>query len=65
MTESQNRIEAEGQAKETSSVTLTPAEMKARKGRNLAIALGLFIFVALVFIITLARLGANVLNRPI
>lgn len=36
----------------------------ARKRRNLIIALALAAFVALVFAITIARLGANVLDRP-
>lgn len=33
---------------------------KARKGRNLALALGLVAFVVLVFVVTLVRLGGNV-----
>ena len=33
---------------------------KARKGRNLALALGLVTFVVLVFVVTLVRLGGNV-----
>jgi uncharacterized membrane protein (DUF485 family) len=41
------------------------AELKARKGRNIALALSLVLFVVLVFFITLTRLGANVLDRPL
>ncbi|MDG2531459.1 hypothetical protein [Caulobacter endophyticus] len=37
--------------------------LKARNGRNLALALGLVAFVALVFVVTLVRLGANVGHR--
>jgi hypothetical protein len=33
---------------------------KARKGRNLALALGLVTFVVLVFVVTLVRLAGNV-----
>ena len=40
------------------------AEEKARRGRNIALALGLLLFVALVFVITVVRLGANVAQRP-
>ncbi len=40
-------------------------ETKARRGRNIALALGLLLFVVLVFQVTLVRLGANVLDRPI
>lgn len=38
---------------------------KARRGRNIALALGLGLFVVLVFFVTLAKLGANVLDRPL
>ena len=40
------------------------AEFRARRGRNIAIAVGLALFVILVFVVTLVRLGANVANRP-
>lgn len=40
------------------------AEMKARRGRNIALALGLVLFVVLVFVVTIVRLGANVAERP-
>jgi len=36
------------------------AESKARRGRNIALALGLFLFVALIFVVTIVRLGGNV-----
>jgi hypothetical protein len=35
-------------------------EAKARRGRNIALALGLVLFVILVFVVTIVRLGANV-----
>ena len=41
------------------------ADMKARRGRNIAIALGLVAFVILIFVVTLVRLGGNVATRPI
>jgi len=37
---------------------------RARRGRNIALALGLLLFVILVFVVTVVRLGANVANRP-
>lgn len=46
-------------------VTLTPEQEAARKRRNLWIALSIAAFVALVFAITLAKLGANVVERPL
>lgn len=33
---------------------------RARTGRNIAILIGLLAFVALVFVVTIARLGGNV-----
>lgn len=41
------------------------AATKARRGRNIALAVGLFLFVVLVFIVTIVRLGGNVATRPI
>lgn len=38
----------------------SPAARRARNGRNIALAVGLAAFVAIVFLVTLARLGANV-----
>lgn len=37
---------------------------KARRGRNLALGVGLVVFVILVFVVTIVRLGANVASRP-
>lgn len=39
------------------------ASRKARRGRSLAIAGGLLLFVILVYAVTISRLGANVLDR--
>jgi hypothetical protein len=41
----------------------TDAETKARRGRNIALALGLVLFVVLVFLVTIVKLGGNVLER--
>ena len=38
------------------------AAARARRGRNIAIAVGLVLFVALVYVVTVVRLGANVLD---
>ena len=40
------------------------AEAKARRGRNIALAIGLVLFVILNFVVTIVRLGANVVDRP-
>lgn len=47
------------------SVIMTPEELKARKRRNLWIALSIAAFVLLVFLITVAKLQGNVLDRPL
>ena len=47
------------------TVTLTPAQEKARTRRSHWIALALFTFVILVFVITMSKLGANVLVRDL
>lgn len=41
----------------------TEAAARARKGRNIAIALGLVAFVVLVYVVTVVRMGASVANR--
>jgi hypothetical protein len=37
-------------------------EARAKRGRNIALALGLVLFVVLVFLVTIVRLGGNVLE---
>ncbi|MGH6987981.1 MAG: hypothetical protein ACRED9_14230 [Caulobacteraceae bacterium] len=37
-----------------------PAAARARRARNIAIAIALFAFVAVVFAVTIAKLGVNV-----
>lgn len=38
---------------------------KARRGRNIAIAVGLVAFIVIVYVVTLARMGASVIDRPL
>jgi hypothetical protein len=47
------------------TVRLTPEQEKARKRRNFWIAVCLAAFMVLVFVVTLARLKAGVLDRPL
>ncbi|MBM6592666.1 hypothetical protein [Microvirga pudoricolor] len=46
-------------------VRLTPEEQKRRRQRSLAIALTLGGLVLLIFVVTMAKLGPQVLNRPL
>ncbi|WP_337185913.1 hypothetical protein [Phenylobacterium sp.] len=39
------------------------AAARARRGRNIAIAVGLVAFAVIVYVVTIVRLGANVADR--
>ena len=41
------------------------AAARARRGRTIAIAVGLVGFVVLVYLVTVFRMGGNVINRPL
>lgn len=45
-------------------VTLTDKQKRAQRSRSIALAVALAAFVIIVYIGTWAKLGANVLNRP-
>lgn len=47
------------------SVILTPEELKARQRRNVWIALAVGAFIVLVFVITVAKMGAGIVDRPL
>ncbi len=50
---------------EPEGIRLTEKEKKAQRARNIAIALVLVAFVILVYVGTWAKLGANILARPL
>lgn len=43
---------------------LTPEEKKKRRQRSLAIAGVLIAFVALIYVVTIVKIGGNVASRP-
>jgi hypothetical protein len=45
-------------------IRLTEQQLRARRARSIAIALALGAFVVVIFIVTLVKLGSNVLTRP-
>jgi hypothetical protein len=47
------------------TVKPTEAQQKARRSRNIAIALALAAFVVLVYAVSIAKLGSAVLSRPL
>jgi hypothetical protein len=47
------------------NVSLTPAQQKSRRARNIAIGLALGLFALLFYVVTIVKLGPGVLNRPL
>jgi hypothetical protein len=45
-------------------IKLTPEQLRARRARSIAIALALGAFVAVIFAVTIVRLGSGVLTGP-
>jgi hypothetical protein len=50
---------------ENEGVRLTPQQLKSRRQRNIAIGLAVGFFVLLFYVITIAKLGPGVLDRPL
>ena len=50
--------------REQDGIVLTEAQKKSRRERSIAIALALGAFVIVIFVVTLVKLGGNVLTRP-
>jgi hypothetical protein len=45
-------------------IRLTEQQLRARRSRSIAIALALGAFVVVIFLVTIVKLGSNVLTRP-
>jgi len=45
-------------------IKLTEQQSRARRNRSIAIALALGAFVVVIFLVTMVKLGGNVLTRP-
>ena len=45
-------------------IVLTPEQKRSRRNRNIAIGLAIGLFAVLIFFVTLAKLGANLMPRP-
>lgn len=50
---------------EEEGVVLTPEQARRRRARNIAIASALGFLVILFYVVTIVKLGPNVLNRPL
>lgn len=55
--------DTENNASPMQGAVLTPEELKQRKQRNVAIALGLLAFIVIVFVVTIVRIGGSVAER--
>jgi len=45
-------------------IRLTEQQLRARRARSIAIALALGAFVVVIFVVTIVKLGGNVLTQP-
>jgi hypothetical protein len=45
-------------------IRLSEQQLRARRNRSVAIALALGAFVVVIFLVTIVKLGGNVLTRP-
>jgi hypothetical protein len=50
-------------AVEEEGIRLTPEQLRRRKARSVAIAVSLAVLVALFYVVTIAKIGANIMNR--
>lgn len=51
-------------ARPENGIRLTEQQLRARRNRSIAIALALGAFVVVIFLVTIVKLGGNVLTRP-
>ena len=64
MTMSVTMNDALNEQKSHTGIQLTEQQQRARRARSIAIALALGAFVVVIFLVTIVRLGSNVLTRP-
>ena len=46
-------------------VVLTPEQKRSRRNRNIAIGVAVGFFVLLFYVVTIAKLGSHVMDRPL
>jgi hypothetical protein len=56
--------EARNEERPVEGIRLTEQQLRARRARSIAIALALGAFVVVIFLVTLVKLGSNVLTKP-
>ena len=50
---------------EEEGIRLTPEQLRRRRARSIAIAVALAAFMAIFYVVTIAKLGANVVARSL
>ncbi len=45
-------------------IELTPAQKKSRRQRNVAIGIAIGLFILLIYVVTIAKLGPGVMKSP-
>ena len=48
-----------------SGITLTPEQIRSRRTRNVAVGLLVGLLIVLIYVLTIAKLGPGVLDRPL
>ncbi len=46
-------------------ITLTPEQIRSRRTRNIAVGLLVGLLIVLIYVLTIAKLGPGVLDRPL
>ncbi len=50
---------------EERGIVLTPQQVRSRRNRNIAIGIAIGFFVILFYVVTIAKLGSGVVQRPL
>lgn len=50
---------------EPDGIVLTPEQRRSRRNRNIAIGVAVGLLVVLFYVVTIAKLGSHVLERPL
>ncbi|MFG1357402.1 hypothetical protein [Xanthobacter pseudotagetidis] len=65
MSKDEAPLPPEQKAGDEEGVVLTPEQVRRRRARNVAIATVLGFLAILFYVVTIVKLGPNVLNRPL
>ncbi len=52
-------------SREETGIVLTPEQLKSRRARNVAIGLAVAAFIALLYVVTIVKLGGAVARPPV